>query len=74
MHGVRALQLAFSANAGWGSWDMFQKKTKASTLFEVVSGHCKNKGNDHRLRKFLIVKQILVVSSIGNAKRSGAKG
>ena len=43
-------------------------------MFEVVSGHCKNKGNDHRLRKFLIVKQILVVSTIGNAKRSGVKG
>ena len=52
----------------------FVSKEKASTMFEVVSGHCKNKGNDHCLRKFLIVKQILIVSTIGNAKRSGVKG
>ena len=49
-------------------------KEKASTMFEVVSGHCKSKGNDHRLRKFLIIKQVLLVSTMGNAKRSGVKG
>ena len=60
MHGVRALQLTFS-------WlEKLRHVSKEKAMFEVVSGHCKNKGNDHRL--------ILIVCTIGNAKRSGVKG
>ena len=40
---------------------------------EHPSIECKgreNKGNDHQLRKLLIVKQILLVSNKGNVRRS----
>ena len=29
-----------------------------------------NKGNDHQLKKLLIFKQILLVSTLGNVKRT----
>ena len=46
--------------------EYFWEKLNVNHFWEFKVWRDKTKGNDHKLKKLLIVKQILLVSTLGN--------
>ena len=61
------MQLSISINPLNPKSDQHLVSPYNNIAVSLISDH-ENKGNDHQLKKLLIVKQILLVSTLGNVK------